>query len=113
MRGALTKRVLDMLGESSPRTSRRSTRASGTEFGAVLKEGLAEDHGNQDKLLPLLRFASTPARATEGNVSLADYVGRMQTGQDKIYYVVGESSPPRAAIRPSKACARATSRCCC
>ena len=30
-------------------------------------------------------------RATRKNVALADYVGRMQTGQDKIYYVVGEN----------------------
>ena len=29
------------------------------EFGAVLKEGIAEDPANRDKLLPLLRFAST------------------------------------------------------
>jgi len=57
----------------------------------VLKEGLAEDHANRDKLLPLLRFASTHQPGDEEVTSLADYVGRMQTGQDKIYYVVGES----------------------
>ena len=57
----------------------------------MLKEGLAEDHGNRDKLLPLLRFASTHSEGDAEEVSLADYVARMQTGQDKIYYVVGES----------------------
>jgi molecular chaperone HtpG len=60
------------------------------EFGAVLKEGLAEDHGNREKLLPLLRFASTSSGDEEAT-SLAAYVARMQTGQDKIYYVVGET----------------------
>src|SRR5262249_23080859 len=61
------------------------------EFGAVLKEGLAEDHANRDKILPLLRFSSTSTEGEAEEVSLADYVGRMQTGQDKIYYVVGEN----------------------
>ena len=44
------------------------------EFGAVLKEGLGEDHQNQERLAKLLRFASTTA---DEGVSLADYVGRM------------------------------------
>ncbi len=61
------------------------------EFGPVLKEGLAEDRGNHDKILPLLRFATTNQSGDDEQTSLADYVGRMQTGQDKIYYVVGES----------------------
>jgi len=38
----------------------------------------------------LLRFASTSS-GDEEETSLAAYVARMQTGQDKIYYVVGES----------------------
>jgi molecular chaperone HtpG len=90
MRGALTRRVLEMLtrlAKDEPEKYKTFWR----EFGAVLKEGLAEDHSNKDKLLPLLRFASTNQPGDEELVSLADYVGRMQTGQDKIYYVVGES----------------------
>ena len=89
MRGALTRRVLEMLGKLA-KDDAAKYQGFWKEFGAVLKEGLAEDHGNRDKLLPLLRFASTTA-GDEENVSLADYVGRMQAGQDKIYYVVGES----------------------
>jgi molecular chaperone HtpG len=90
MRAALSKRVLDMLvrlAKDEPEKYRGFWR----EFGAVLKEGLAEDHSNRDKLLPLLRFCSTKNEGDAEDVSLADYVGRMQTGQDKIYYVVGES----------------------
>jgi molecular chaperone HtpG len=89
MRAALTKRVLELLAKLA-RDDAAKYQGFWNEFGAVLKEGLAEDHGNRDKLLPLLRFASTSG-GDEENVSLADYVARMQTGQDKVYYVVGES----------------------
>jgi molecular chaperone HtpG len=90
MRGALTRRVLDMLAKLA-KDEPAKYQTFWDEFGAVLKEGLAEDHGNHEKLLPLLRFASTNGAGDAEDVSLADYVGRMQTGQDKIYYVVGES----------------------
>src|SRR5262249_48398832 len=90
MRGALTRRVLDMLAKLA-KDEPAKYQTFWNEFGAVLKEGLAEDHANQEKLLPLLRFASTAGSGEEEGVALADYVGRMQTGQDKIYYVVGES----------------------
>jgi molecular chaperone HtpG len=89
MRGALTRRVLDMLAKLA-KDEPAKYQTFWNEFGAVFKEGLAEDHANQEKLLPLLRFASTQGAGDEENVSLADYVGRMQSGQDKIYYVVGE-----------------------
>jgi len=89
MRGALTRRVLEMLAKLAKDDA---TKYQGfwREFGTVLKEGLAEDHANRDKLLPLLRFASTTS-GDEETVSLAEYVARMQAGQDKIYFVVGES----------------------
>ena len=90
MRGALTRRVLDMLVKLA-KDEPAKYQTFWDEFGAVLKEGLAEDHGNHEKLLPLLRFSSTSSNGDAETVSLADYVGRMQTGQDKIYYVVGES----------------------
>jgi len=94
MRGALTRRVLDLLARLAKDEPAKYL-GFWREFGTVFKEGLAEDHGSRDKLLPLLRFASTHAGGTgeaeAEEVSLADYVARMQTGQDKIYYVVGES----------------------
>jgi molecular chaperone HtpG len=90
MRAALTKRVLDMLAKLA-RDEAAKYQKFWDEFGAVLKEGLAEDHASRDKLLPLLRFASTRQEGEVESVSLADYLGRMQTGQDKIYYVVGEN----------------------
>ena len=89
MRGALTRRVLEMLARLA-KDDAAKYQGFWREFGTVLKEGLAEDHANRDKLLPLLRFASTSS-GDEEDTSLAAYVARMQTGQDKIYFVVGES----------------------
>lgn len=62
-----------------------------TQFGQVLKEGVGEDAANKDRIAKLLRFASTHGDSAAQTVSLADYVARMKEGQDKIYYVSGES----------------------
>ena len=61
------------------------------EFGRALKEGPAEDYGNREQIAKLLRFASTHTDSAEQTVSLTDYIGRMKEGQDKIYYITGES----------------------
>jgi molecular chaperone HtpG len=60
-------------------------------FGQVLKEGLGEDQANKDRIAKLVRYASTHDDSDAETVSLADYVARMKEGQDKIYYVSGES----------------------
>lgn len=62
-----------------------------TQFGQVLKEGVGEDAANKDRIAKLLRFASTHGDSAAQTVSLADYVARMKEGQDKIFYVSGES----------------------
>ncbi len=56
-------------------------------FGAVLKEGLYEDHSQRELLLPLLRCHSSQS---DTPVSLADYVSRMPPEQTQIYYLTGE-----------------------
>ncbi|HRX60718.1 MAG TPA: molecular chaperone HtpG [Candidatus Competibacter sp.] len=61
------------------------------EFGRALKEGPAEDYGNREQIAKLLRFASTHTDSAEQTISLTDYIGRMKEGQDKIYYITGES----------------------
>ncbi len=61
------------------------------EFGRVLKEGPGEDFANKDKIAGLLRFASTKADTDEQNVSLKDYISRMQPEQDVIYYITADS----------------------
>jgi molecular chaperone HtpG len=90
IRGGLTRRVLELLARLAKDEPEKYA-TFWKEFGAVLKEGLAQDHANQGALLPLLRFASTHAADNAPKVSLADYVARMQTGQDRIYYVIAES----------------------
>ena len=57
----------------------------------MLKEGLAEDPGNREKILPLLRFASTHDASDEPAVSLRDYLARMKAGQERIYYIIADS----------------------
>ena len=61
------------------------------EFGRVLKEGPGEDYANKDKIAGLLRFASTKTDSEEQNVSLKDYISRMQPEQDVIYYITADS----------------------
>ena len=59
------------------------------EFGAVLKEGLGEDHANTERIAKLLRFASSATDST--SVSLADYKARMKEGQEAIYYITADT----------------------
>ncbi|UXY14935.1 molecular chaperone HtpG [Chitiniphilus purpureus] len=61
------------------------------EFGKVLKEGTGEDFANKDRIAGLLRFASTHGEGDAQQVSLADYIGRMKDGQDRIYYITADS----------------------
>ena len=61
------------------------------EFGRVLKEGPGEDAANKDKIAGLLRFASTEADTDVQDVSLKDYIARMQAEQEAIYYITAES----------------------
>lgn len=90
IRGALTRRVLDLL-EKLAKDDAKKYRQFWKEFGRVLKEGPAEDPANRDRIAKLLRFASTHNDAEEPDQSLADYVARKKTGQDKIYYVTADS----------------------
>jgi molecular chaperone HtpG len=90
IRGGLTRRVLELLARLAKDEPEKYA-SFWKEFGAVLKEGIAQDHANHGALLPLLRFASTHAADDAPQVSLADYVARMKTGQDRIYYVIAES----------------------
>jgi molecular chaperone HtpG len=90
IRSGLTKRVLDMLARLAKEEPTRYA-AFWKEFGAVLKEGVAQDAANRPALLQLLRFASTHEAGNEPTVSLAQYAQRMKPGQDRIYYIIAES----------------------
>jgi len=90
LRNAVTKRVLDMLSKMAKSDSEKY-QSFWDVFGNVLKEGPGEDFANREKIAELLRFASTHADEATQNVSLKDYVERMQEGQDAIYYVVADN----------------------
>ncbi|NER60586.1 molecular chaperone HtpG [Pseudomonas sp. MAFF212428] len=90
MKSALTKRVLDML-EKLAKNEPEQYKGFWKNFGQVLKEGPAEDFANKEKIAGLLRFASTSDDSGEQSVSLADYLARAKDGQDKIYFLTGES----------------------
>jgi len=90
MKTALTKRVLDMLSKMAKNDAEKYQQFW-LEFGAVIKEGLAEDQINNEKIAKLLRFASSHNADGTQNQSLAEYIERMSEKQDKIYYVSAES----------------------
>src|SRR6266513_6193038 len=90
IRSGLTRRVLDLLARLAKDEAEKYA-TFWKEFGAVLKEGLAQDPPNHAGLLPLLRFASTHAPDNNPSVSLGDYLARMKSGQERIYYVLAES----------------------
>ncbi len=90
MKSALTKRVLDML-EKLAKNEPEQYKGFWKNFGQVMKEGPAEDFANKEKIAGLLRFASTQGEGGEQVVSLAEYLARAKEGQDKIYYLTGES----------------------
>jgi len=94
IRESSTKRVLSMLEDlanSDDEAKKEKYRIFWDQFGQVLKEGIGEDQANQERILKLLRFASTHTDSADQTVSLADYLARMKEGQDKIYYVTGDS----------------------
>jgi len=90
IRGALVKRSLGMLEQLANDNKEKYTQFW-KEFGQALKEGPAEDRANQEQIAKLLRFASTHTDSDTQEVSLEDYIARMKTGQDKLYYVTADT----------------------
>lgn len=95
IRSGIVKRILGDLAKKAKKEP-EAYEAFWNNFGAVLKEGLYEDAGQQDALIGLVRFRSTASE--DGWVSLEDYVARMPEGQEAIYYVSGDDP---AALRKS------------
>ncbi len=90
LKSALTKRSLDMIEKFAKKDAEKYLEFW-KEFGQVLKEGPAEDHANRERILKLMRFASTENSNGDQNVSLDSYIERMGEDQDKIYYLVADS----------------------
>ena len=101
IRKALTGRViseLESLAEKDAETFGKIWEA----FGAVLKEGIYEDHERREALLELARFDTTAGKAR----SLKQYVADLKPNQTEIYYLVGESAE-RLKSNPKLEAARA------
>ncbi|MBJ9986562.1 molecular chaperone HtpG [Acinetobacter sp. S40] len=81
--------LLDGLAKSEDEKDQQKFKTFYSEFGAVLKEGLGEDVGNRERILKLLRYATS--NHDEISTSLADYKARMKEGQKAIYYVTADS----------------------
>ncbi|MHB1245404.1 MAG: molecular chaperone HtpG [Sulfuriferula sp.] len=90
IRGGSVKKVLGMLEDMATNQPEKYT-TFWNEFGRVIKEGVGEDFANKERIAKLIRFASTHTDSEEQTVSLADYMGRMKEGQDKIYFVTADS----------------------
>ena len=83
---ALMKRVFSELKKKATKKPDEYA-AFWDNFGAVLKEGLYEDHENRETLLELSRFHTTSSNEI---TSLQDYNERMNEGQKEIFYITGE-----------------------
>lgn len=95
MRKWLTRKTLDALAEMRDKEQENYLKFW-NEFGKAMKEGVATDYENKEKLLPLLLFESSN-HATE-LTTLKSYVERMKPDQKDILYLTGES---RKAIENS------------
>ena len=82
--------LLDGLAKSEDEKDQEKFKTFYSEFGSVLKEGLGEDFGNRERILKLLRYATSTN--DEISTSLADYKARMKEGQKAIYYVTADSA---------------------
>ena len=89
IRSALVKRVLDLLDDLA--ANKPDDYATFWQvFGTVFKEGLVEDHGNQERIARLCRFHST-TQSEKAEVSLDAYVARMSAEQNGIYYLTADT----------------------
>jgi molecular chaperone HtpG len=102
MRKRLTRKILDTFQELFDKQHDQYV-TLWREFGRAIKEGVASDFENKDKLLTVLLFQSS--EDAEKLTTLKDYVARMKPGQEQIFYLTGESrdvlehSPHLEAIR--------------
>ena len=90
IRAGSVKKVLGLL-EDLANNDKEKYAVVWKEFGRVLKEGPGEDFANRERLAKLLRFSSSHDDSPEQQVSFADYIARMKPGQEKIYFITGET----------------------
>lgn len=84
---ALTSKVLGTLRDLLDK-DRENYEKFWAEFGVTLKEGIAVDPSQKDKLKDLFIFRSTES---DKLTTLKEYVTRMKPEQKAIYYITGDS----------------------
>ncbi len=89
LKKALTNQVIKEL-ETLAKNNKEKYQAFWQEFGSYIKQGLATNMAEGDKLHPLLRFKTN--LNPEAWSSLEEYASRMQDGQKVIYYIVGDDA---------------------
>ena len=106
MRQTLVRRILALL-ENTAKNKPEDYLAFWNSYGMVLKEGVARDFENKEQIAKLARYHSSFSGKLadgdgddkgEGLISLQDYVDRMASDQEVIYYLTGES---REAVEQS------------
>jgi len=90
MRSGIARRVLDLLARLAKEEAEKY-QGVWKEFGQVLKEGIAEDPANRERIAALLRFATTFDDREVQEQSLEAYLARMKTGQKHVYYVTADT----------------------
>jgi molecular chaperone HtpG len=101
MRKAITGRVISELEGLAEKESEAFGKIWDA-FGAVIKEGIYEDHERRDALLKLARFDTTAGKGR----TLKQYVADFKPNQTEIYYLVGDSAD-RLKSNPKLEAARA------
>ncbi len=89
LKRGLTNKVLSELGKLAEKDE-AAYRTFFTEFGRFIKQGLVIAPDDRERIMPLLRFASTRSQNADEWTSLAGYVERMVQGQTDIYYVLAD-----------------------
>ncbi|WP_115955840.1 molecular chaperone HtpG [Candidatus Purcelliella pentastirinorum] len=90
LKKSLTRKILSKLN-SLANDNLNKYQIFWNTFGVILKEGLAEDIINKDKIANLLRFSSNKSNVEDQVISLKEYTSKMINNQDKIYYISSDS----------------------
>jgi len=98
IRSGCTKKVIGLLKTMAEKEPEKYAEFWKT-FGKVLKEGVVEGDDYKEDLSNLFRFSSTHDDSEEQNVSIKDYIERMQEGQKAIYFV-SANTPAMAKNSP-------------
>tara|TARA_X000000368_G_scaffold412023_1_gene397743 strand:+ start:504 stop:2330 length:1827 start_codon:yes stop_codon:yes gene_type:complete len=87
---AVTKRTLDALTKLKEKSFNKY-KEFWNEYGLVLKEGPAEDFDNKELIASLILFNSSNHTDMDNLISLDEYIEKMQSEQDKIYFCVADT----------------------